>query len=155
MKLTFKKMTVESVPACVQTMVGSLIFERYFGNTEAASRMIKKAAEQNQLYGAVTDQNIIVGMIKVIPWGFCNLYPYLALLSVHRDYQKNGVGSFLLKAFEEIGRLEGAGKGALLVSDFNETAQQYYSKKGYYTIGLIPNALREGIGEYLMIKDFM
>ena len=45
------------------------------------------------------------------------------------------------------------GKGRLYFSDFNVKAFEFYKANGYYEVGIIPNALTDGIGEHLMLKD--
>ena len=55
--------------------------------------------------------------------------------------------------FEQLGREDGRRKASLTVSDFNVRAFEFYKANGYYEVGMIPNALTDGIGEHLMLKD--
>ena len=59
----------------------------------------------------------------------------------------------MLQQFERMGREDGRRKASLTVSDFNVRAFEFYKKNGYYEVGMIPNALTDGIGEHLMLKD--
>ena len=52
-----------------------------------------------------------------------------------------------------MGREDGRRKASLTVSDFNVRAFEFYKANGYYEVGIIPNALTDGIGEHLMLKD--
>ncbi len=153
MELTLRKATIEDVGACSILGLDSLIYERYFSEEGSFARSVQRGIEADQLYVAVTKQGEITGLIKVAPQGFCGLYPYLSLVSVGGAYRGMGVGSFLLSAFEKMGTDAGARKVALMVSDFNYAAKKLYERRGYKEIGLICDAAKDGIGEYLMIKD--
>lgn len=155
MELILRKAVIEEVQICSETMLGSEIYEKYYGSILVLNKMIVNAIEKNELYAAVNSSQEILGIMKVVPKGFCGIYHYLALLSVASWAQQGGVGTFLLKEFETMAQKEGSRKSALLVSDFNKNAQSYYTHKGYNRIGLIPNAVKDGIGEYLMIKDLV
>lgn len=41
----------------------------------------------------------------------------------------------------------------LMVSDFNEGAQRFYQQLGYWKLGQLPNATKEGITELVTVKD--
>ena len=64
-----------------------------------------------------------------------------------------GVGHFLLAEFEAMARVQGAGRVALMVSDFNEKAQALYRSLGYLELGRLPDAVRKGVSELVLIKD--
>jgi len=40
----------------------------------------------------------------------------------------------------------------ILVSDFNQQAQQLYKRLGYINVGLIPNLFKEEVSEYILVK---
>ena len=85
--------------------------------------------------------------------GFCGLYPYLSLIGVHADCRGAGVGAFLMEELEGMARRSGAGRVTLMVSDFNEGGQRFYQRLGYWQLGQLPDAAREGITELVMVKD--
>jgi ribosomal protein S18 acetylase RimI-like enzyme len=91
--------------------------------------------------------------MKVSLRGFCGLYPYLGLIGVHADSRGLGVGGFLMSQLEKIALESGARRVTLMVSDFNEDAQRFYARLGYRKLGEIPDAVKEGITELVMIKD--
>lgn len=41
----------------------------------------------------------------------------------------------------------------LMVSDFNESAQQFYQARGYWRLGVLRDAVKPGIDEFVMVKD--
>lgn len=138
--------------ACGQMANGSTIEQYYFSQPGAFQRAVDKAFAAELLYVAVDEADAPVGLMKILPSGFCGLYPYLSLLSVAPAWRKQGVGSFLLAQFEEQARGQGAKKVTLMVSHFNLQAKALYERKGYCALGLIENAVHPGIGEWLMIK---
>ncbi len=138
--------------ACGQMADGSTIEQHYFSQPGAFQRSVDAAFTAGLLYVAVDETDMPVGLMKILPAGFCNLYPYLSLLSVAPAWRRQGVGSFLLAQFEELARGQGAKKVTLMVSDFNLQAKALYERKGYCALGLIENAVHPGIGEWLMIK---
>lgn len=153
MDLTLRQAMMDDIEMCSSLGKNSLIYERYFDEEGSFTKSVRRGIENGQLYVAITRQGEIAGLIKVLQKGFCGLYPYLALISVGEEYRGGGVGSFLLSAFEQMGIEAGARKVALMVSDFNHDAKKLYERRGYRTIGLIPDAAKDGIGEYLMLKD--
>lgn len=40
-----------------------------------------------------------------------------------------------------------------MVSDFNQGAQAFYRSRGYWLLGSLPDAVKPGIGELVMVKD--
>ncbi len=47
----------------------------------------------------------------------------------------------------------GYSKIFLLVGDFNHGAREFYSKRGYQSIGLLPDFYVPGVNEYLLMKE--
>lgn len=109
--------------------------------------------EEAALYFAETAHGEKAGLMVISRNGFTNEYHYLALLCVKKEFRSQGVGAWLLQQFEQLGREDGRRKASLTVSDFNVRAFEFYKANGYYEVGMIPNALTEGIGEHLMLKD--
>jgi len=59
----------------------------------------------------------------------------------------------LYLAVSEDGELAGARRVTLMVSDFNQGAQAFYRSRGYWLLGSLPDAVKPGIGELVMVKD--
>lgn len=93
----------------------------------------------------------ILGFAWVEPAGAFGSAPYLKLIAVHPDARGSGTGSALVEAYEEATRTRGT-MWTLLVSDFNERAQDFYRRHGYRVAGGLPGFSMEGITEILMIK---
>lgn len=130
-QFTLRKAAERDLAACGQMAVGSEIEKYYFSQPGAFQRVVETAFGAGLLYVAADKNDVPAGLMKILPSGFCNLYPYLSLLSVAPAWRKHGVGSFLLAQFEELARQQGTKKVTLMVSDFNPQAKALYERKGY------------------------
>lgn len=137
---------------CEDIFRNSDIYTRYFQDGRL-QRSLVLAAETGELYFVRDDQNRLLGAMRVSMRGFCGLYPYLSLIGVHADSRGLGVGKFLMEQLERLARESGARRVTLMVSDFNEGGQRFYERLGYWKLGEIPDAAKEGITELVMIKD--
>ena len=117
------------------------------------ARSLENALNAGELYVACGSAGEVLGVMRVRAKGFCGLYPYLALIGAAPRARGRGVGHFLLAEFEAMARVQGAGRVALMVSDFNEKAQALYRSLGYWELGRLPDAVRKDISELVLIKD--
>lgn len=144
----------EQPPAnCEEIFLGSAIYERYFKGEGRLTSSLRRAAERGELYLARTEDGQLAGAMRVVMGGFCGLYPYLSLIGVRAAFRGRGVGSFLMDELEKLARQEGARRVSLMVSDFNADAQTFYRRRGYWLLGELPDAAKEGITELVMLKD--
>jgi ribosomal protein S18 acetylase RimI-like enzyme len=74
------------------------------------------------------------------------------VIAVKREHRGEGVGKELLRFFEE-GVFENSSKAFLVVADFNPDARRLYERLGWRQVGAIPGLYREGVTEYLMMKE--
>jgi len=139
---------------CEDIFRNSDIYTRYFQDGRLG-RSLARAAGNGELYIAYDERNRPLGAMKVVMRGFCGLYPYLGLIGVHADSRGLGVGKFLMEQLEKMSRESGAKKVTLMVSDFNTGGQRFYERLGYRKLGEIPDASKEGITEFVMIKDLI
>lgn len=153
MKLSLMKAGEDRLQECREVFLDSLIYERYFSGEGRLERSLRTAADRGELWLAVTEENEIAGVMRVEMAAFCGLYPYLALLGTKSSFRGHGVGRFLMNELERMAREAGSRRVTLMVSDFNKEAQAFYRSLGYWTLGLIPDAAKTGIGEYIMLKD--
>ena len=152
MALLLKKCGPELPEGCEDIFRNSDIYTRYFQGGRLANTL-ERAAQNGELYIAFDESGRPLGAMKLVIRGFCGLYPYLALLGVHADSRGLGVGKFMLEQYERIARESGARRVTLMVSDFNEGGRRLYARMGYRKLGEIPDAVRQGITELVMIKD--
>ena len=152
MALYLQKCGPELPEGCEDIFRNSAIYTRYFQDGRLA-RSLANAAKAGELYFACDEQGKLLGAMKVSMRGFCGLYPYLGLIGVHADSRGLGVGRFLMEQLEAMARESGARRVTLMVSDFNEGGQRFYQRLGYWKLGEIPDAAKEGITELVMVKD--
>lgn len=76
---------------------------------------------------------------------------YLELLGVAQWARQKGIGSLLLKHVEQL-VFERTKNLFACVSDFNQSARDFYKKQGYQEIGPMPNFLIPGSAEILLRK---
>ncbi|MBH0204890.1 MAG: GNAT family N-acetyltransferase [Nitrospira sp.] len=76
---------------------------------------------------------------------------YLELLGVAEWARQKGIGSLLLKHVEQL-VFERTRNLFACVSDFNQSARDFYKKQGYQEIGPMPNFLIPGSAEILLRK---
>lgn len=152
MSLRFEKCGPLAPAGCEEFFHDSAIYTHYFKDGRL-ERYLSRAAAAGELYVAYDEDDRPIGVMKVAMRGFCGLYPYLNLIGVHADSRGKGVGAFLMGELERMAVDSGAKRVTLMVSDFNEDGQRFYERLGYWKLGVIPNALKEGINELVMIKD--
>lgn len=76
---------------------------------------------------------------------------YLELLGVAEWARQKGIGGLLLKHVEHL-VFERTKNLFACVSDFNQSARDFYKKQGYQEIGPMPNFLIPGSAEILLRK---
>lgn len=152
MALYLKKCGSTVPEGCEDIFQNSAIYTRYFQDGRL-NRSLERAAQAGELYLACDEDGRALGAMKVVLRGFCGLYPYLGLIGVHADSRGKGVGRFLMEELERLSLESGAKRVTLMVSDFNEGGQRFYERLGYWKLGELPNASKEGITELVMVKD--
>ena len=156
MELHLKQGYYKDIRFCDEIARDSVLYDRYFTGsykTEDYIRAYFPDEGRGRLYFAMTSREEKAGLMVISQNGFTNEFHYLALLCVKNEFRGQGVGAWMLHQFERMGREDGRRKVSLTVSDFNVRAFEFYKKNGYYEVGMIPNALTDGIGEHLMLKD--
>lgn len=143
----------DRLPECIEIFRGTAIWHRYFAEGDRLQRSLNRAVESGELWCALTPENEIVGVMRVVPRGFCGLYSYLSLIGVAPSARGRGVGRFLMGEFERMAREDGCHRTSLLVSAFNESAMEFYHALGYWELGAIPDTVKPGITEHVLLKD--
>ena len=92
------------------------------------------------------------------------LFSYVNALAVFPEYQKKGIGKYLLEKaesmsyahFASVGQKNGELWNFLFVSSFNLNAQEFYTKKmGYERIGQVRDMILSGYDEILLVKKIV
>ena len=93
-----------------------------------------------------------MGLIDCRWKGMFEVFPYLSLIGVKKQYRGMGVGREMLRTFEIISRSLGAEKIFLCVDAFNPRARRLYVSEGYQKYGFIPSLFKKGCDENIMMK---
>ena len=142
------------VDFCAQLATSLPLGTRYGFTLEAWIQKLKSAQqEKDNLLFLAEEQGRIAGFFWAHRSGAFLSAPYLRFIAVSPDFQGRGVGTLLLKEFEQ--QTYSMGKDwFLLVSDFNTKAQLFYEKQGYQRVGVLPDFAKDGIAEIIMVKRY-
>ena len=125
----------------------------YFGDDMMKlERAIKAGIEKNEIYVSVNLQNECLGIIQVSKEGVFEKYPYIHFLAVDENERGKGIGTELLRYFEDVMH-EKTSKLFLLVGKWNEAAHRLYERTGYRDCCEFDGFYKHGVTEILMIKE--
>lgn len=91
-----------------------------------------------------------LGFILLAPYGFA-ASPYIACFAVAKEARSQGVGSQLMRFAEQVFR--DRAHLFLLVSSFNDRAQQFYRREGYNFIAELKGYIIPGHSELIFHKQ--
>lgn len=78
--------------------------------------------------------------------------PYLQFLGILPEHQSSGLGSALLRWFEETARNEGNRNLWVATSSFNKNARRFYERRGFIYVATLEDLITDGISEILFRK---
>jgi ribosomal protein S18 acetylase RimI-like enzyme len=137
---------------CKIALMNSELGRTYFADEKKALNTITEGITKEEIFVALNDEDICIGFIWVILNGTFHSFPYLHIIAVKDEYRNLGIGKKLMEYFEKVVS-EGCSKVFLVVADFNPKAKQLYQRIGYNEVGKLPNLYKNGITEYLMMKE--
>ena len=140
----------------IAIMEDSMLYERYWADDpEALDTWITDALAAGGLLIAESSSGEAVGLCDCRWNGMFAVYPYLALLGVKKKFRGMGVGSTLIKTFEEISKAMGAEKAFICGDCFNPRARMLYQRLGYKKYCILPSLFKKGNDEVMMMKIFI
>ena len=151
MKTTIIKGSIDYLDDCEQALVNSKLGRIYFNKSESARKALEKGFSEDKIYVALGDDKSCIGFIWFTLHGAFHSFPYLHIIAVKEQYRNKGIGTKLLKFFEDR-CFENYSKVFLVVADFNPDAKRLYESMGYAEVGCIPDLYKAGITEHLMMK---
>ncbi len=152
MNITISRADASHVPDCVAALDNSELGRVYFPSEENALASITEGMSRDEVFVAVDEAGECVGFIWFVFGGAFHSFPYLHVIAVKAEHRGEGVGKKLLQFFEE-GVFADSAKAFLVVADFNPDARRLYERLGWRQVGAIPGLYREGVTEYLMMKE--
>ena len=152
MSILIEKGTAHHLGDCTEAILRSEIGEVYFPDESSVERFLSDGLSKGEIHVAVDEQGECLGFVWFTLNGAFYSWPYVRLIAVRPEFRGLGVGRALLAFFEEEGfkRMDHV---FLLVSDFNARARKLYEQLGYRQVGVIPDLIKEGIGECIMMKS--
>jgi len=145
------KAEMKHINNCVMALQNSELGEVYFSEENKAINAIEEGITKEEILVAIDSDGLCTGFIWYVPFGAFHSFPYLHIIAVKEEYRGLGIGKKLLSYFEEV--ISQSSKVFLVVSDFNPRAKLLYERIGYKEVGVIPNLYKDGVVEYLMMKD--
>lgn len=152
MEFSIVKGSVEHLRDCAEALLDSEIGKMYFPSRDKAETFLRQGLTKGEISVAVDENERCVGYIWFTLDGAFYKFPYVLNIAVKRDYRMRGIGKKLLSFFEKEG-FRKSKRLFLLVSSFNLGAKKFYERTGYREVGVIPDLLREGISEHIMMKS--
>ncbi|WP_124068444.1 GNAT family N-acetyltransferase [Clostridium sp. E02] len=134
---------------CEEILLESSIGDHYFQKEGSARKAIEEGLDQGTLFVAIAE-GVCTGFMFYIKNGAFHSFPYLHIIVVKEEYRSKGIGKDLIDYYENI---SDGDKFFLVVGDFNSNAKRLYEKIGYCQVGEISGLYREGITEYIMMKE--
>ena len=136
---------------CKTALMESELGRVYFSDEGKAQQAIIEGITRKELLVALDADGACLGFLWMIPNGAFHGFPYLHIIAVKPACRGLGVGSRMLRYFEEVLCI-GANKAFLVVADFNPKAKQLYERIGYHEVGCVPDLYKQGVTEHVMMK---
>jgi ribosomal protein S18 acetylase RimI-like enzyme len=138
--------SADDYPACAAMMAGSEPWLTFQRDLRKCSAVLERPGTELFVAWAV---DRMTGFILLAPYGLAGS-PYVASIAVASEARGKGIGSQLLRFAEE--RFADRGHIFLLVSSFNQRAQELYLRHGYEFVGELKDYLVPGHSELILHK---
>jgi ribosomal protein S18 acetylase RimI-like enzyme len=152
MQVHMVKAEYKHLADCKIALVESKLGEVYFPEEEKAVNALNDGLSKGEIFIALNNENECLGFIWFIMNGAFHSYPHLHIVAVKKEFRNLGIGKKLINFFEEA-TSENKTKLFLVVADFNPDAKRLYQNIGYKEVGIIPNLYKQGVTEFLMMKE--
>ena len=152
MKITIARADESHLKDCKAALLNSELGRVYFPSEENALASLEEGLARDEVFVAVDEAGECLGFIWFIPRGAFHSFPYLHVIAVKDGHRGEGIGKELLAFFEQTVFADSA-RAFLVVADFNPDARRLYERLGWRQVGAIPGLYREGVTEYLMMKE--
>jgi ribosomal protein S18 acetylase RimI-like enzyme len=136
---------------CNESLHNSDLGKYYFPSIQKAEEAINAFIDTDYFLVAIDEDKKFVGFICYLPTGAFHAFPYLHLLVTSSKLRGKGIGTLIMDQFEKL-IFEQKDKLFLVVASFNPKGKEFYLRRNYAEVGMIPSLYRNGIDEYLMMK---
>lgn len=142
--------------SCVDFIWEGVLGKRYYPTKEMLSPKVKQGIENDCFFVARNDEGQLLGILWYQLEGAFNTYPYLHMIEVKEDSQKQGLGTKLMDFFEDnvltSGKNQVTTKVFLVTSNYTPVAERMYVNRGYIKVCEIENLFRRKMTEKLYMK---
>jgi ribosomal protein S18 acetylase RimI-like enzyme len=152
LEIIIVKGAMKHLKGCAEALIHSEIGAAYFPSVREAEAFLQQGLTKGEIFVAMDEHGDCVGYIWFTLEGAFYRFPYLLNIAVKKELRGKGIGRKLLALFEERGFAK-ASRLFLLVSDFNAGAKRLYQAIGYKEIGVIPDFIKAGVAEHIMMKS--
>ncbi|MFN8596970.1 MAG: GNAT family N-acetyltransferase [Anaerolineae bacterium] len=152
MKITITQAHMQHLEDCKAALLNSKLGEEYFSSADKARLALSEGITKEEVFVAIDENGRCLGFIWYILAGAFHSFPYVHIIAVKKEFRGLGIGQQLLRFFEEA-VFTTASKVFLVVADFNPDAKRLYERLGYRQVGEIQGLYKEGVTEYLMMKE--
>jgi len=148
-----KPMGFNEIPKVAEIVAGNEVFQRYHYDYPKIVRMLEEALKSDDVIMTVLEGELVRGFVWLQENAVFGLSAYVKLIAVDSKHHNRGIGQLLMTAAEAVAQKHGPNL-FVLTSMNNLTAQKFYLRLGYETIGVIRNYVLPGIDELMMRKTW-
>ncbi len=152
LEITITKAHRGHLEDCTVALLQSKLGQVYFPSEAKARSALAEGITNEEIFVAVDEAGDCLGFIWFITAGAFHSFPYLHIIAVKEALRGRGIGKKLLAFLEETVFTDHS-KIFLVVADFNPDAKRLYERLGYQQVGAIPGLYKQGVIEYLMMKE--
>jgi len=149
--MIIRPLIFSDISTCASIMARNPLWERYEITLELARTRLENGFKNDASILVAEQDGSISGFLWFVEKGAFNRSGYIMLIAIDPDLHHLGVGQALMLQAETI-MFESSNDIFLLVSDFNISAQRFYTRNGYAQIGSIPDYVVKGITELIFRK---
>jgi ribosomal protein S18 acetylase RimI-like enzyme len=149
--MNIRPMVESDVAPLARLMANTPLWQRYGVTEESAARRLRDGLAQGASIAVAEVDDEPAGFVWYAKRGAFNRSGYILLLGVRPDVREQGIGQALMEHAEAV-LFTQASDVFLLVSDFNRDAQRFYTRRGYYQVGAIPDYVVPGVIEVILRK---
>ena len=148
-----KPMGYRDIPEVAEIVAGNEVFQRYHYEYAKIVRMLEEALKGEDILMTVLEENHVRGFVWLQERAVFGLSAYIKLIAVDSKHHSRGIGQLLMTAVETFAQKQGPNLFVLTSMD-NLTAQKFYLRLGYETIGVIRDYVLPGVDELMMRKTW-
>ena len=149
--LSIRVMVPADVASCARIMAENPLWQRYGVTPESARQRLDSAVDAGAVIFVAELAGEVAGFVWCVERGAFARSGYIPLIGVHPDTTGQGVGGALMDRAETF-LSQSSPDIFLLTSDFNQSAQRFYRRRGYRQVGALPDYVLPGVTELIFWK---